>query len=788
MILLFQLERAPDFERAHYKSIGLGGVDDVLAALDQSLIPLHRLALAMRLRMHLVIAWQPKARSGERMSVALGFTGPEDAFSHVEKLIKALPLWTAFGASQRLDQEGNLVCSKDFLERIFDSSQCWHGVQVRKSERFREPAQFNWWAARDEWAKTLELPSEFQTVRAIEANASSRLISLFRLLPALGEPALFSVTMEPVDFAARLSDNYQPSLTAFRLFGAERFSQAFGRARPDAPAEDQVAEEIRQAREETIEQLQDSPHCLASVQCWAASTLSAQLMAETVLAEAISSGHCSAVPVSTNRPAFLLEMESDLPTPTPASTRRGLEWLPYVFTLDELKGFFRLPTLHDGEAIELPKETDPPAASATGGAALILGERMGFGREALPLTVPLDLLTKHALVAGVPGSGKTNTLMTLAFQVKRDHGIPFLILEPAKREYRGLLNIDPDVIVFSPGRVVPGVPRGRAPAFQINPFEIPAGVPLAEHLSNLQTAFEGAFPLFVPLPALVERAMLSVFRHWGWSLDSISRGPREETRPWPTMGQFVAALTDAAENSGYAGENMATLRGAIDTRFKRLVRGESLVGDVFDCEASTFAPDSWLKESAVIELESLGPAYANFLTLILLSLLREVLGAKPNRSLRHLLILEEAHNLIGPNALVTTGDGANPKDAATAYVVKLLAEVRALGQGIVIADQLPSVLAPEVLKNTGLKLCHRLLAQDDRGMMGGTMMASAANLEAIGLLAPGQALVFHEVLQKPVFARIGLADGQGRHLDNVPDDVCLAQRMKEQRKKRRKNV
>lgn len=777
-----QLHATPDFTRAHYASIGIQQVDGALAALDQSMKPLHRLGLSLGLRLHWLIAWQPKAAPGQRMKVMLGFTGPEQSFGLVEKVLTALPFWAAFGATPRPGMAGNLRHEAAPDWSAFKFGQAWHGVQVRKSDRFREPAQFNWWAARDPWAKELGLPSSFQTVRGIEANAESRLITLLRLLPALNEAAVFSVTLQPMDWAARLAEDYAPSLTAFRLFGAERFSQAFGRGRPDAPTEDQMAEEIRKDREETIDLLRDTPHALASIQCWAGSLATAQIMAETVLAEAVATGDCIAVPLAETQPAFL--SDAPLPTPSPAGAGRGLDWLPYIYTLEELQGFFRLPALHDGEAIELPKETDPPPARG-GEAALVLGERMGLDAHAPPLTVPLSLLAKHALVAGVPGSGKTNTLMSLAHQLRRDHGVPYLILEPAKREYRGLLRIDPDLTVFSPGRVLPGVPRGHAPAFQINPFEIPAGVPLAEHLANLQTAFAGAFYLFDALAALVERAMLSVYRRLGWSLDSISLGTREETRSWPTMSEFVAALSEAAEKTGYAGENMGTLRGAIDTRFKRLLRGESLVGDVFDCDASTLAPESWLTQSAVLELESLGPAYANFLTLILLSLLREVLGAKPNRRLRHLLVLEEAHNLIGPQALAAGGENANPKDAATAYVVKLLAEVRALGQGIVIADQLPSVLAPEVLKNTGLKLCHRLLAQDDRQMMGGTMMASDAKLEAIGLLAPGQALVFHEALQKPIFTQIGLADPQARHLDDLPDDVALAQIMKDQRKRRR---
>ena len=116
---------------------------------------------------------------------------------------------------------------------------------------------------------------------------------------------------------------------------------------------------------------------------------------------------------------------------------------------------------------------------------------------------------------------------------------------------------------------------------------------------------------------------------------------------------------------------------------------------------------------------------------------------------RHVIFFEEAHNLIGPKAEKESGENANPKIAATAYIVKMLAEVRALNEAIIIADQLPTAMAPEVIKNTSLKLGHRMTSQDDRQLLGSTMSADDVQLERMATFTTGRTLCIYEGLLKP---------------------------------------
>jgi hypothetical protein len=63
----------------------------------------------------------------------------------------------------------------------------------------------------------------------------------------------------------------------------------------------------------------------------------------------------------------------------------------------------------------------------------------------------------------------------------------------------------------------------------------------------------------------------------------------------------------------------------------------------------------------------------------------------------------------GPVRVITAGPAAQ----AVEMFAGLLAEIRAYGEGLVIAEQIPAKLIPDVIKNTAVKIVHRLPAADD---------------------------------------------------------------------------
>ena len=122
------------------------------------------------------------------------------------------------------------------------------------------------------------------------------------------------------------------------------------------------------------------------------------------------------------------------------------------------------------------------------------------------------------LITGPPGSGKTTAVFNVLVQLAR-HGVPFLVIEPAKTEYRALRMMsdhpDPDVRamaadvrIYSPGN--DGVSR-----FRFNPFDYPNGITLDEHISQVLACFEAAMPMGGPLlNSILTGGMMFGFGHW----------------------------------------------------------------------------------------------------------------------------------------------------------------------------------------------------------------------------------------------------------------------------------
>jgi hypothetical protein len=248
------------------------------------------------------------------------------------------------------------------------------------------------------------------------------------------------------------------------------------------------------------------------------------------------------------------------------------------------------------------------------------------------------------------------------------------------------------------------------------------------------------------MPYLLDTAIQRVYEAKGWMANTLNEG----ALPYPTLSELYQQVEDEIVATDYSDEIRGNLKSALQVRIGSLLRRE--MGDVFDVAESTIRPDRILKHSIVVELEDMGAGPANFLTLMMCTLIRESLkvdSSKTDKPLRHVIFIEEAHNLIGPKAVEMTGENADPKLAATAFIVRMLAEVRALKEGIIIADQLPTAMAPEVLKNTGLKIAHRITASDDRAVLGATMSASELQLERVATFTPGEALVTYEGLLKP---------------------------------------
>ncbi len=369
------------------------------------------------------------------------------------------------------------------------------------------------------------------------------------------------------------------------------------------------------------------------------------------------------------------------------------------------------------------------------GPSVRIGQLAGSDRA---VTLPLRSLTKHVLLAGSTGSGKTTTAMEILRQLWLDHRIPFLVIEPVNSDaddYRRLA-AEPG---FSELEVLTVGDEDSRP-LRFNPFEVPAGVLVGEHLSNLLACFKAAFGLWEPLPSIYSDALSLTYLRAGFLASERPAGHRN----WPTVVEFMRAMREATADLGYAGEVRANIEAASLRRAQQLVRGVT---------ASAFLTSrpndigGLLDHPVILELKSLGSGDEQALMMaLLLNAVTEhyqaARGASPD--LVHVTLVEEAHRLLARPQGARAAEDAQAKEKAAEAFANTLAENRKYGEGVIIAEQLPTKLVQDAVKNTNLKIMHRLTAEDDRRYLGQTMGLDEAQLRFAARLRTGEALVYSD--------------------------------------------
>ncbi len=372
-------------------------------------------------------------------------------------------------------------------------------------------------------------------------------------------------------------------------------------------------------------------------------------------------------------------------------------------------------------------------------------------------TVPINDLTKHVLVTGFTGSGKTVTVLQMLHQLWAEpHRIPFLVLESAKQEYRGFLGvpgIGADLRVYTLG-------NEAAVPFRLNPFELLPGVRVEAHVSRLQVCLEAAVPPIGPSASVIAEAMQRVYEACGWSLTDVYPVNGLAKRRFPRLSEFVAAIEQVISDRKYAGEVESNLTAALVGRFKPLLLGSK--SRMLDTPRSSPSAAELFKRPTVLELNDLNVDDKSLLVMFVLTFLREYREQEFRRAgqlgkLAHVTLVEEAHNILENVSSKGSGEGTTAADTrfkAVEAFCQLLTEIRALGEGLVVADQSPEKLAPDAMRNTNLQIAHQLRDGHDREAIANAMIMTDKQRDFLGKLAPGHAAVFRTGLEQATFVRV----------------------------------
>ena len=398
------------------------------------------------------------------------------------------------------------------------------------------------------------------------------------------------------------------------------------------------------------------------------------------------------------------------------------------------------------------------------------------GRELDQIRLSADELTRHVLITGMTGYGKTTTAKRLLSQARARLGTPFLVIEPTKAEYRQLGN-DPEL--HGVLRVYSIAGSGTALPLRINPFAPIDGAPLARHIDLLKSVFAAAFPVFGSLPAVFEEAMLDLYADRGWNLrtgrnDMLGGRPASSdvSALSPTLGDLRDQIDVVLARKAYAGEAYQEMGAALRSRLRSLMAGAK--GDALGSARSVPAAELF-GYPCVVELKDLADNEEKaFVMGVLLSMLYEYAESRqpdsgPNTpGLQHLTMIEEAHRLLrAPRG----SDGLATEDAqakAVTVFTDMLAEMRAYGEAFIVADQIPTKLAPEVQKNSNVKIIHRLTAPDDRAAVAASINLRDDQSRYLIGLQPGIAVIHDDAIGSAVLARVAGPAGPAAAANGIP--------------------
>lgn len=361
-----------------------------------------------------------------------------------------------------------------------------------------------------------------------------------------------------------------------------------------------------------------------------------------------------------------------------------------------------------------------------------------------------ESLAMHTFITGSTGSGKSNTIYEILDQLDIV-GIKFMIIEPAKGEYKNVFGNKNNVTVL-------GTNPNYSELLRINPFKFPKSVHVLEHVDRLIEIFNVCWPMYAAMPAVLKDAVLSAYEDCGWDLvESVNRISDEL---FPTFADLEKELWTVIENSAYSEELKGNYIGSLVTRIKSLTNG--LNGQIFTSDEI----DNKLlfDENVIIDLSRIGSLETKSLIMgILVMRLNEYRmseATEMNSKLKHVTVLEEAHNILKRVSTEQNSESSNVSGKSVEMLSNAIAEMRTYGEGFIIADQSPNAVDVSAIRNTNTKIIMRLPDEVDRRLAGKAAALKDEQLDEIAKLPKGVAVVYQNDWIEPVLCKINKFEGK----------------------------
>lgn len=372
----------------------------------------------------------------------------------------------------------------------------------------------------------------------------------------------------------------------------------------------------------------------------------------------------------------------------------------------------------------------------------------------------VDSLTSHCFVTGSTGSGKSNTIYKIIENVSMsDYDIPFLVIEPAKGEYRNEFRKLEGINLFTTNPYIDQM-------LKLNPFSFNKKIHILEHLDRLIEIFNGCWEMYAAMPAILKEAMEEAYVSKGWDLLNSVYTKKGEV-VFPTFLDVLQELPKIINSSQYSADTKGDYIGALVTRVNSMTNG--IYGQIF-CDDFEVEEKTLFDERTIVDLSRIGSSETKSLIMgILILKLNEYRMAnakRGNSKLRHITILEEAHNILKNSQKIQGTAGNSIVSKSIEMIVNSIAEMRTYGEGFIIVDQSPTSVDIAAIKNTNTKIIMRLPEAEDCKIAGHAVSLNSQQVEEISKLETGVAVIMQNNWEQPVLSKIDIAENIYEGYDN----------------------
>lgn len=385
-----------------------------------------------------------------------------------------------------------------------------------------------------------------------------------------------------------------------------------------------------------------------------------------------------------------------------------------------------------------------------------MGREEGDGKRTISVNLDLNSLTMHTFITGSTGSGKSNAIYSLLEKIlkRNEEGedakkITFMVIEPAKGEYKDKFGYRRDVYVY-------GTNKKKTDLLRINPFSFPEEVHVLEHIDRLIEIFNVCWPMYAAMPAILKDAIERAYISAGWDLTQSECKFKEKygNNLYPNFVDVLKMINMVMEESKYSSESKGDYTGALCTRVKSLTNG--IYGQIFTNNELT--SEQLFESNVIVDLSRVGSMETKSLLMGLLIMkmqeYRMSTHHENNAGLRHLTVLEEAHNLLKKTSIEQSAESSNLLGKSVEMLANSIAEMRTYGEGFIIADQAPGLLDMSVIRNTNTKIILRLPDISDRQLVGRAAALTDNQIIELSKLETGVAAVYQNDWLEPILCHI----------------------------------